>query len=768
MLLRKLRGRSIDELRERAEQALASGLERAGFRDSHEFTESDLARRLQGDLGAATSRVLQGPFFPFDVDPERTRLALRSADPEFEARLRARAEQLLEGRFDLLGYRGIAIGNDIQWSHDPLAGVTAPPRHWSRISFLDPEVVGDHKLVWELNRHQFLITLAQTWWCTSDRRYAAACDRLLQSWMDANPPKRSVNWASSLEVSYRSIAWLWTLALLGDAVPESTRRRALGFLIVAGRHLTRYLSTYFSPNTHLTGEALGLFYLGTALPQCRDARAWRELGRKILLDCVDRHIRSDGVYVEPATWYHRYTVDIYTHFCLLAERSGEPAGDRPLEALERSLEYLASITRADGTIPIVGDDDGGRLVPLDERSSVDARTPLAIGAALFNRGDFAYLAGPASPELVWLMGATALDRYRQLPIAAPSHASRAFPEGGVYVIRDAWTSNASVLVVDAGPHGFMNGGHSHADALSIDLTVAGEPVFVDPGTFTYTAEPSWRDYFRSTAAHSAVTVDGIGSAAPSGPFAWSSRAQAHSLLWFVGPVATLFAGTHDGFERLAPPVRYERAIVFLAPDLWIFYDAMTGSQEHEMRVHWQCAPNVAVTTDRETNLVLATPGRRLRMMAPGAGSFVVGEGWVSSAYGVREPAPHLSCAVRGSGSASVATVLCAAADLPVEAVRPAEEGALVAVQWGSRRGLLTRGSCPAMRLDTDASLAWIELDSSERPMSVTAAGLTRLTLEGHALSPSPDGIFCVRGPGGWSSNALNRDSSVASSAPVRV
>ena len=766
MSLNKLRGRTIGEFRERGEQAVARWLERAGWRDSGEYDDPAFASRLFGDPRKAISPVVQGPFFAFTTDRERTLLALRSPDAAFESELCDRADRVMDGTFDLLGYRGIRMSGAINWARDPLAGVNAPNQHWSRIPFLDPTSVGDHKLVWELNRHQFLVTLGQAWWCTENQRYADACDRLLQSWMDANPPKRGVNWASSLEVSYRSIAWLWTFALLGDALPETTRRRALGFLMLAARHLTRYLSTYFSPNTHLTGEALGLLYLGTALPQCREAQAWRERGWTILRDCADRHIQADGVYVEPATWYHRYTVDIYTHFCLLAEQSGFRVGEGPLAALERSLEYLAFITRPDGTIPIVGDDDGGKLISLDERLSLDARTPLGVGAVLFDRRDFAYVAGPASAEMVWLTGSVGIDRYRKIQPAPPQRTSRGFADGGVYVLRDGWHAAASMLVIDAGPHGFLNGGHSHADALSLDLTVRGEPVFVDPGTFTYTLEPAWRDYFRSTAAHSAVTIDGLSSAHPSGPFAWSTKPQARSLLWFADPVAVLFAGSHDGFEQLEPPVRYQRGIVFLPPDVWIVLDTMTGDQEREMRVHWQCAPNVTVESELDANLVLSTSTRRLRMLAPGADAFQVTEGWVSRSYGVRDAAPHLSCAVRGSGVVSLPTILCATPDAPIEVHQLASgRGSVLAVQWGERRGLLTRGACSMVGVETDAAMAWIELDPAERPTRVTAAGLTTLVMEGERMAVAPEGVFCTRGRNGWESDAVSRSPAIATSVP---
>jgi uncharacterized heparinase superfamily protein len=80
----------------------------------------------------------------------------------------------------------------------------------------------------------------------------------------------------------------------------------------------------------------------------------------------------------------------------------------------------------------------------------------------------------------------------------------AFPDTGYVVVRDGglW------LAFDCGPPGppYLPA-HAHADALSFQLWLDGEPVVVDPGTFTY--EPgSERDWFRSTAAHSTVLVDG--------------------------------------------------------------------------------------------------------------------------------------------------------------------------------------------------------------------------------------------------------------------
>ena len=99
--------------------------------------------------------------------------------------------------------------------------------------------------------------------------------------MEENPPAIGVNWVSNLEVAFRSIAWLWALHFFEESthLTPDIFLRVLKYLYLHGRHLETYLSTYVSPNTHLTGEALGLFYLGTLLPELKCAGRWRAVER---------------------------------------------------------------------------------------------------------------------------------------------------------------------------------------------------------------------------------------------------------------------------------------------------------------------------------------------------------------------------------------------------------------------------------------------------------------------------------------------------------
>ena len=45
------------------------------------------------------------------------------------------------------------------------------------------------------------------------------------------------------------------------------------------------------------------------------------------------------------------------------------------------------------------------------------------------------------------------------------------------------------LVIKAGPFGEGSGGHSHSDVLSLTARAGGREVLIDPGTFTYVADP---------------------------------------------------------------------------------------------------------------------------------------------------------------------------------------------------------------------------------------------------------------------------------------
>ncbi len=773
--LAKLRGKSRAELTERGAQWLAASAERMGVRGARELERGELERGL-GPLAEGGMATLDGwlerhragtatPFFAGLVDRDATVAALRSLVPNAEQEVLARAERMLRGEFDLLGYRGVRCPLPIDWHRDPISGVRAPRDHWSRIAYLDPAVAGDHKAVWEINRHHILVSLGQAYWYTGDERWAERALSWLDEWMDANPPKRGVNWASSLEIAFRGIAWVWTLHLLRDSRHLTRERfaRAVGFLTLSARHLERFLSTYFSPNTHLTGEALGLYVLGTQLAPLTEASRWRSRGLAVLLDQLPRHVRPDGVYFEQATYYQRYTIDFCLHLLILAARCGDGVGEQVTALLERLLGCLQAMERPDGTIPLLGDDDGGRLLFLDGRGGEDIRAPLATAATLLGHGEFAFGAQGPSAELVWLLGPAGAERWRRLQPRAPLWGSRAFADGGMYVMRDRWTAGASLMVLDCGPHGVFNCGHAHADALSFDLTVDGHPVFVDPGTFTYTADAEWRDHFRSTAAHNTVSINGKSSSEMQGPFAWRSIAASTLERWHASEVIDYFEGTHDGFERPAVHAEVARRVLYAKAGYWIVRDLVTATSRFEAAATFQCATGLSLERSEEPFLsVRSAEGDVLHVHVLGSHvTSLIESGWVARAYGVKEASPRLCVQVGGSGPVSWETVL-ASPRLRARVVRRrGVSGDIIEVRHGDfvdSTVFCDGGEHGIMEgVDTDADVFFLRrLAVSGAPCEVFASGATRLAVDGTdvAVSSLPSVFAAARLSGEWWPRAI--------------
>ena len=96
-----------------------------------------------------------------------------------------------------------------------------------------------------------------------------------------------------LELAFRSLSWIWALhffapAAMDDApeAPPWTVDLLLG-LDRQQAHIAGNLSQYFSPNTHLSGEALAIFVAGIALPELTASRKRAHLGRRVLVDEAD-------------------------------------------------------------------------------------------------------------------------------------------------------------------------------------------------------------------------------------------------------------------------------------------------------------------------------------------------------------------------------------------------------------------------------------------------------------------------------------------------
>ena len=544
-----------------------------------------------------------------DASAADLRQAVLTRWPSAAAEAAARADTILDGHYDVLGYRGLTFAaappdrRRVDWHFDPVHQRHAPRVCWADVPYLDP-AFGDHKIIWELNRHQHWLQLGRASWLTRDPRYAAGIIDRLESWLAANPPLVGVNWASMLEIGLRSISWTWALHFLladvarrpeASAPPEHEEPWLVDMLVAIDRQLThveQHLSYYFSPNTHLTGEALALYVVGHALPELAASGRWRATGRRILLQEIDRQILADGGHAERSTHYQRYTLDFYLLALLTAERAGDTAAiARFADAATRLAEFTRTMADDRGRLPLIGDDDGGMLWPIMGRECHDVRDSLAVAAVALARPDLAAWGVPE--EVFWIAPRAAIDRAPLIEgsragLARPS--SRTLADTGYVVARDAAGGHA---VFDVGAHGYMNGGHAHADALSLTLSVANRPLLIDPGTSTYTMDVRLRDRMRGSANHNTVTVDGQPQSVPAGPFHWrtSASARLHASRHNAG--FDWAEASHNGYGSTE-----HRRSVFRADGAgWFVVDEVLGRDRHSAAMHWQLDPAWMVRPD---------------------------------------------------------------------------------------------------------------------------------------------------------------------------
>jgi Heparinase II/III-like protein/Heparinase II/III N-terminus len=504
------------------------------------------------------------------------------------------ADEILHHRFPIFG--GILeTGPEIRWRRDYVHQIETGTPYFRRVPYLDFARVGDHKYIWELNRHQHLVVLAQAYCLTGRAEYLWEAQTQVSHWLAENPPLRGINWTSALEVAFRALSWVWLDALAGVSLPQDFRRGFCNALYLHGCFLERNLSVYFSPNTHLLGEAVALHTLSVLYPELPLSHRWRTLASELVEEQMVRQVREDGSHFEQSTYYHVYALDMFLWHELLAETSA-----RYKDKLLRMAEYLAALLGPGETLPLIGDDDGGRLFhPYGKRAGF-ARATLAATGALAVK-----------------------------PVSR-ANRSRQFPDAGMAVM----TAGDIQIIVKAGAFGPGSAGHSHSDALSFVCRLGDHWWLVDSGTYSY-LDPEWRNRFRGSAAHNTIRIDGKDQATPAGPFRWAHLPEVRSLEW----------SSTEEQDSLDAECRYSgfvhlRRFLFLKPYVLFVLDRVEGQPgEHLVEQFWHAAQ-----TDKFTSMAFSHESAAT-------------ETWHSEVFGSKHAVPGRLVTYRGSLPVTLAAAI---------------------------------------------------------------------------------------------------------------
>ena len=367
---------------------------------------------------------------PYPAHTARTDPAqLRRLCPGDEERILAAAEDALAHRVRLLGPETVDLGPRIDWLRDYKTGVAWPHGYMLDIVYVNPHDSSDVKVAWDLSRLQWLMPAGQAYLLTGEERYAEAVRAVLESWIDANPCAQTVNWSSTMEAALRILSWTWFFRVFHGSrawADSAFRERFLCALYLHGDFTDRHFEISDVNGNHCTADGAGLAFAGLFFGQGKDPRRWQARAWSILCDEIPRQVYPDGVDFEASIPYHRLVAELFLLPALYREALGLDVPEPYRERVKAMARFAAAYSRPDGSVPLWGDADDARALPLGGQDLNDHRYLTGLVGAAWNvtalkeafGGTRARCSGPSAPRRSNRCPATA--GRRKIPRRSPS------------------------------------------------------------------------------------------------------------------------------------------------------------------------------------------------------------------------------------------------------------------------------------------------------------------------------------------------------------
>lgn len=510
----------------------------------------------------------------------------------------ARCDDILSHRVRIFG-ETFDVGSPVQWRRDFRTGREWPREHTSTFRLATRE--GDVKMPWELSRFHHGVALALGYARTGDERYAREWASQFHAWRTDNPPEHGPNWGNAMEAAIRAANWLAAFELMRPALDRATGESFLKALIQHGRFIASHLEEYWPPTNHILANLCGLIWLGmylrpsgTEKPRGLEADRWLDFGLRELQKQLRFQILPDGASYEASTAYHRFVAEMVGSTVRLCELNDVLVPSSVRDAAAKMESVIAGLCKPDGALPLFGDEDGGMWLP--------------------------HLRSPASGSY-------------------HPQGWTSFPHAGWFIHR----SGDKYLAIRAGDNGQAGwGGHAHNDALGFEFAIGARTFLVDPGAYTYTADPDSRNLFRSTAYHNTLRVDGeeISRFPPGELFRLEDDVRCRG----VACDASTWSGEHTGYRRIG--VTHRRRFEETGGG-WRIADTVTGEGEHVLEWFFHFAPDCPLKLDGPNAATGFAEDPNIKLISNPQSLFpVLYQGWVSPIYGQRVRAPIVRYAAK--------------------------------------------------------------------------------------------------------------------------
>lgn len=541
------------------------------------------------------------------VNSKVPRLPALSAFPHFyRNQLALEAKRLLNGDWQLFGWKTVELGAPPCWHRDPIFGIVIDPDILAhRLNHRDLPCGADVRTIWEINRWAEMTRLAMHGWVNHDLEAIRTAQLWIEDWCDRNPPGVGINWTSALEVALRLINFTWfdtLVSAVGDSALCSAQINLVKRIVpIHATWIWRYRSNGSSANNHLLGELSALILAGSRWPElekitCSVDTSWQNLGNEIL-----SQFAKDGGSREQALHYHLFGFDLAWQAARVMGCKAGPVYDR----LALAASFFAHVSQR-GESWDFGDSDDAQVVPVT-----------AVRANAVQEWQDWFNGKPGVLQ-AWL-GTPPIS-----PQLITNHEWRTYSTSGIASLR----SHGWFARLDASPLGFGNiAAHGHCDALHLSIWDSECALLIDPGTGFYFGNVELREELARWEAHNGPQPVDQSFETPRrhGPFLQLSHHQSPTVVTEGSLAVARFEHENHVFQRR----------VLLHGNSIQIHD--TEDLQKPFSVHWCLAPECTIEDDfsiKLGRLILHRNDRRweLLMNSPEA-TYSITTCRVSPSYG---------------------------------------------------------------------------------------------------------------------------------------
>ena len=330
----------------------------------------------------------------------------------------------------------------------------------------------DVKNYWEQSHLHGLLTLAEAFNHTGEKKYLDCFFNIFLDWMENNSCDTTINWKCPMDNAIRLVNVVAAIGIINNDEIQRYNENIFRFVYEHTILIREYYENKGDmPNNHFLTDLIGVIWGSVFLIKnynFLDINNVLEEALYFLNRELQRQVNSDGSDYENSTYYHCFVAELMAETIYMLKENKVNISESLYDIVKKMLGVCEYFGAFESSLPLMGDQDGSRLLLLKGFFDID-------------RCDF-----------------SALARFERYSVIAK--------KSGIYRY-DYGNYTVYVKCGKIGTEG--KGTHDHNDQLSICVFLQNKPIIIDGGTYLYTKDTKARALYRSEKKHSTVILSNM-------------------------------------------------------------------------------------------------------------------------------------------------------------------------------------------------------------------------------------------------------------------